>query len=78
MVSALGPAMRSAKDCVIDQDHVSRATVTFSPNGTVNDVTVMGWAAENGKSECITMAFKGIRVPPFTNPTFSTSVTIRP
>ena len=77
-MSALGPVMRSAKDCVSDADHVSRATLTFSPNGTLNDVTVTGWAAENGKSECITTAFKGISVPPFTNPTFSTSVTIRP
>ena len=78
MVSALGPVMRSAKDCVSDADHVSRATLTFSPSGILNDVTVTGWAADNGKSECIKTAFKGIRVPPFTTSTFSTLVTIRP
>jgi hypothetical protein len=78
MASALSAVIGAAKACVSDADGISRATLEFSSNGTVSNVIVRGWAEAHGKSECIAAALKGATVPPFTKPTFTVGVTVRP
>jgi hypothetical protein len=76
--AAIGAVMGGAKACVAGADDVSRAQVTFSSAGTVTNVTVSGWAAANGKSACVQGALKGAKVGPFSRPSFTFGVSIRP
>ncbi len=76
--SALGAVMGGAKGCVAGGDDVSRAEVTFGSSGAVTSVRVSGWGAANGKSACIQAALKGAKVGPFSAPSYSIGVPIRP
>lgn len=76
--SAIGAVLPGAKACVTGADDVSRATVTFASNGTVQSVSVSGWAAAHGKSGCVQAALKGAKVGPFSKPSFTVGVPIRP
>lgn len=76
--AAVRPLAANAKSCVAGADDVSYASVTFSSAGTVSGVNVSGWAAKNGKSDCIKAALKGANVGPFAKPSFTVSVPIRP
>lgn len=69
-----------AKACVggAGTDDVSRATVTFASDGSVSSVSVSGWAADNGKAECIKAALKGANVGPFSKSSFTFGLPIRP
>jgi hypothetical protein len=78
VAAAFGPVMGGAKACVAGADDVSRASVTFSSAGTVTSVSVSGWAAANGKSACIQAALKAAKVGPFSKPSFTVGVPIRP
>lgn len=76
--AALGAVMGAAKACVAGADQVSRAQVTFSSAGTVSSVSVTGWAAAHGKSECIQAALRGATVGPFSRSSYVVPVPIRP
>jgi hypothetical protein len=76
--AAIGTVMGGAKACVAGADDVSRAQVTFASSGAVSNVSVTGWAAAHGKSGCVQAALKGAKVGPFSKPSFSVGVTIRP
>ncbi|UQA61074.1 hypothetical protein [Polyangium aurulentum] len=76
--SAIGSVMGGAKACVAGADDVSRAQITFGSNGSVQNVSVTGWAASNGQSGCVKAALKGASVGPFSQPSFTVGVTIRP
>ncbi|APR84234.1 serine/threonine protein kinase [Minicystis rosea] len=78
VAAAFGPVMGGAKSCVAGADDVSRASVTFSSSGAVTSVSVSGWAAANGKSGCVQAALKGAKVGPFSKPSFTVGVPIRP
>lgn len=74
----VGSVMGRAKACVAGADEPSRATVTFGSNGAVQKVAVGGWAAGKSAAGCIESALKGGKVDPFSKPTYSFGVTIRP
>lgn len=74
----VGSVMGRAKACVAGADEPSRATVTFGSNGAVQKVAVGGWAAGKSAAGCIEGALKGGKVDPFSKPTYSFGVTIRP
>jgi hypothetical protein len=76
--AAIGSVMGGAKGCVAGADDVSRAQVTFASGGNVSSVSVTGWAAAHGKSGCVQGALKGAKVGPFSKPSFTVGVTIRP
>jgi hypothetical protein len=76
--AAVGTVMPTAKSCVAGADDVSRASITFGSSGAVTSVNVTGWAASNGASGCVKNALKGANVGPFSKPSFTFSVTIRP
>lgn len=78
VAAAFGPVMGSAKACVAGADDVSRASVTFSSSGAVTSVSVSGWAAAHGKSGCVQAALKAAKVGPFSKPSFTVGVPIRP
>jgi hypothetical protein len=76
--AAVGAVVSGAKACVAGADDVSRALVTFSSAGTVTSVNVSGWAAGHGKSSCVQGALKAAKVGPFSKPSFTVTVPIRP
>jgi hypothetical protein len=78
VTSAIAKVMGAAKACVAGADDVSRATVTFGSSGAVQSVTVGGWASGKPAAGCIQAALKGASVGPFSKPTYSFPVTIRP
>lgn len=78
VASAINSVKGGARACVAGADDVSNASVTFASSGVVSSVSVSGWAANNGKAECVKAALKGANVGPFSKPTFTVSVPIRP
>jgi hypothetical protein len=75
---ALGAVLPAARQCLGPDDPVSRATVVFQSNGTVQSVTITGGAAGKPQEACIRNALMKARVAPFAQPTFSGFATIRP
>ena len=75
---ALGAALPAARGCLGPDDPISRATVTFQSDGTVQSVSVTGGAAGKPAEACIRSALMRARVPPFAMPTFTAPTTIRP
>ncbi|HEX4338913.1 MAG TPA: hypothetical protein VH062_23565 [Polyangiaceae bacterium] len=77
--AALGPVLMSARSCVAGQDSGPRATVTFDgKTGRVKSVTLDASMAGSPAEGCIRSALMAARLPPFAEPTFSASVTVRP
>jgi hypothetical protein len=75
---ALGTVLPAARYCLGPDDPVSRATITFKSDGSVQSVAVTGDAAGQPAEGCIRSRLMSARVPPFTNPTFTWTVTVRP
>jgi hypothetical protein len=78
VAGALGAAMPAARACLGPDDPISRATVTFQSDGSVQSVSISGWAAGKPAEGCIRSALMKARVQPFAVPTFSAPATIRP
>lgn len=78
VAAAIRSVAPGAKACVAGADEPSSASVTFNSSGAVSSVSVSGWAAKNGKSECVKAALKGANVGPFAKPSFTVGVPIRP
>lgn len=78
VAAAMRGVTPGAKACVAGADEPSHANVTFSSAGTVSNVSVSGWASKNGKADCIKAALKGANVGPFSKPSFTVGVPIRP
>jgi hypothetical protein len=75
---ALGAVTPNARGCLGPDDAVSRATITFKSDGSVQSVGVTGGAAGTPAEACIRSALMKAHIPPFAQPTFSTQATIRP
>ena len=71
---AVGTVLGAARACVTADDPVAHATITFGSSGGVQGVSVSGGG---GKDGCIRGALSRARVAPFSQPSFSTSVTVR-
>lgn len=78
VTAAIGAVKGAAKGCVAGADDVSTALVTFGSSGSVQSVSVSGWAAGKPAASCIQSALKGANVGPFSKPSFAVPVTIRP
>jgi hypothetical protein len=76
--AAVGSVMTGARSCLAGQDSGSKATVKFAPTGQVASVAIAGPAAGTPAESCVRSALMGARVPPFSEPSFSASLTIRP
>lgn len=75
---ALGTVLPAARYCLGPDDPVSRAAITFKSDGSVQGVAVTGDAAGQPAEGCIRSRLMAARVPPFTSPTFTWTVTVRP
>jgi hypothetical protein len=75
---ALGTVMPATRYCLGPDDPVSRATITFKSDGSVQTIAVAGDAAGHPAEGCIRSRLMDARVPPFASPTFTWTVTVRP
>lgn len=76
--AAVGSVMSGARSCLAGQDSGSKATLKFGPSGRVSSVMISGPAAGTPAESCVRSALMGARVPPFSEPSFSAALTIRP
>jgi hypothetical protein len=74
---AIGTAMPAARACLEADAPVSHASVTFSSDGSVSNVSISGWAAGKPAEACIRAALSKARVPPFAQPMYTVPATIR-
>ena len=77
LTGAIGAALPSARACLGPDDPVSRATITFSSNGSVQSVSVNGGASGTAAEGCIKAALGKTKVSPFAESTYVTTVTVR-
>lgn len=76
--AAVAARLSAARSCVSGQKGPSSATVTWDSNGSVKSVSVSGPAAGTPAESCIKSALGASRVKPFSRPTYSVPLTIRP
>jgi hypothetical protein len=75
VAGALNAVRNAARSCLADTEDVAKVNIVFGSSGSVQSASVSG----AGKAEgCIKSAMMKAKVAPFTDPTYSTSVTIRP
>lgn len=77
ITGALGAVLPEARRCLGPDDPISRASVVFGSNGTVQSVNVSGGAAGKPAEACIKGALMKAKVAPFAEATYSAPVTIR-
>ena len=75
---AVGTVLPAARYCLGPDDPISHATITFKADGSVQNVTVAGPAAGQPAESCIRGRLMTARVPPFSSPTFTWTITVRP
>jgi hypothetical protein len=78
VTAAVGSVRGAARACVAGADSDSSAVITFGSSGAAQSVSVGGWAAGKPAAGCIRSALMGAHVEPFTKPSFSAPMTIRP
>jgi hypothetical protein len=77
--AALGSVLTSARGCLAGQDAGARALVTFEGRtGHVKSVKVVGAEPGSPAESCVRAALMGARLPPFSDPDFTASITVRP
>lgn len=77
ITGALGAVLPEARRCLGPDDPISRASVVFGSNGTVQSVSVSGGAVGKPAEACIKGALMKAKVAPFAEATYSAPVTIR-
>jgi hypothetical protein len=78
IMGALGTVMPAARYCLGPDDPVSRATITFKSDGTVENVVIAGDAAGQPAESCIKARLMEAKIPPFSSPRFTWTVPVRP
>jgi len=77
--AALGSVLTSARGCLAGQEHGALATITFEGRtGRVKSVSVDGSDPGSPADSCVRSALMGARLPPFSEPTFTAKITVRP
>jgi hypothetical protein len=78
VTGALGAVLPDARGCLNEDDPVSRAHVVFASDGTVQSVSISGFAAGKPVEACIKAALSKAHVAPFAEATYGATVTVRP
>lgn len=78
VAGAIGAVLPDAKHCLNEGDPISRASVVFKSDGSVQAVSVTGFAAGKPAEACIKTALGKAKVSPFAESTYSFPVTVRP
>ncbi len=77
VAGAINVVLPAARGCLSADDPISKATVVFQSDGTVQSVTVTGFAAGKSSEACVKGALHKAKVPAFAEPSYSFPVTIR-
>lgn len=77
VAGAVNVVLPAARACLSSDDPISKATVVFQSDGTVQSVTVTGFAAGKSSEGCVKAALTKAKVPAFAEPSYSFPVTIR-
>jgi hypothetical protein len=77
VTGALGAVLPQARACLGPDDPISRASIVFSSEGTVQSVKVTGGAAGKPAEACIKSALMKAKLQPFAEPTYTANITIR-
>lgn len=77
VAGAIGAVLPAARHCLDSGNPVSRATIVFQSDGTVQSVAVSGFGAGTEVEACIRATLAKATVPPFTDASFSFPVTVR-
>jgi hypothetical protein len=75
---ALGSVRPAAQRCLEGSGSVTRVGIVFGSDGSVKSVSISGGAAGKPAEACVRAAIMKAKVPPFTAPSYSTSLNIRP
>lgn len=78
LTAAASAARGAAKSCVAGADENTQVNIVFGSGGTVQSVSVSGWAAGKAAEGCIKSAVKGVTVSPFSKPSYPLPVVLRP
>jgi hypothetical protein len=76
--AAAGQVLMRARMCLAGQEEGSPATLTFGSDGRVKSVVISGPAAGTPAEACLKSSLSSPRVPPFSEKSFSFSLTVRP
>ena len=77
VTGAIGAVLPGARACLGPDDPVSRASITFTSAGAVQNVSVSGGAAGKPAEGCIKAALGKAKVAPFAEPTYTANITVR-
>jgi len=77
VTGALGAVLPQARACLGPDDPISRASVVFSSDGTVQRVKVSGGAVGKPAEACIKNALMKAKLQPFAEPTYTANITVR-
>ena len=77
VTGAIGAVLSNARACLGADDAVSRATIKFGSDGSVQSVSVHGGAAGKPAEQCIKGALSAAKVPPFAESTYTANITVR-
>lgn len=77
VTGAIGAVLPGARACLGPDDPVSRAAITFTSAGAVQNVNVSGGAAGKPAEACIKSALGKAKIAPFAEPTYTANITVR-
>jgi hypothetical protein len=77
VTGAIGAVLPGARACLGPDDPVSRASITFTSGGAVQNVSVTGGAAGKPAEGCIKAALGKAKVAPFAEATYTANITVR-
>jgi hypothetical protein len=77
VTGAIGAVLPGARACLGPDDPVSRASITFTSAGAVQNVSVTGGAAGKPAEGCIKAALGKAKVAPFAEATYTANITVR-
>jgi hypothetical protein len=77
VTGAIGAVLPGARACLGPDDPVSRASITFTSAGSVQNVSVSGGAAGKPAEACIKSALGNAKIAPFAEPSYTANITVR-
>jgi len=77
VTGAIGAVLPGARACLGPDDAVSRASITFTSGGSVQNVSVSGGAAGKPSEGCIKAALGKAKLAPFAEATYTANITVR-
>lgn len=77
VTGAIGAVLPQARGCLGPDDPISRASIVFGSDGSVQSVNISGAAAGKPAEACIKGALTKAKLAPFAEPSYTANITIR-